>query len=320
MNILIQGKKHSIISQFQIEKKLDLGFYNLVWDSFGNISLEQLFVPSLPEKFVDIKKSNRDIILAAYKATKTNIGVAFLGIKGTGKSVDAKKLVIDSKLPVIVIDKPVPRNVDLSLFLASIEQEIVVFIDEFGKNFKSYDDSDADNQSQENLLSILDGINSEYKRLFVFTTNENLNDFMINRPSRIKFLIHYDYLTVEETRILLKDKLINESYLPDLLENLDTTNLTIDILFSIVGLINTINKPYSAFKDIFNYVVSNTYEFVAVKSGEKFFAKMEGNVSTGKTVYIEGYGHYPVRKNNQVEIEDKKYIFSKTFDNLTHLL
>lgn len=317
MNILIQGNTHTIISQYQIEKSLTNDFYRLVWDSFLNLSLEKMAVPALPEGYIDLKKANREIILKAFHASKANLGVTFMGIKGTGKSVDAKKISIEAQLPVLIIDKPVPRGIDLGAFLTSIEQELVVFIDEFGKNFRSYDDEDSDFHSQESLLSILDGINSEYKRLFVFTTNETLNEYMLNRPSRIKFLINYNYLTVPEIKQLLVNVLNNEAYLQDLLENLDNSNLTIDILFSIVNLINTIDKPYSEFKDIFNYVVSNTYEFVPVENGETFFASIKGMIRKGYSAYIDGYGHYTILEKNQVKIDNDLYTFRKSFSNLS---
>lgn len=319
MNILIQGNTHTIISQFQIENKLANAFYRLGWDGFGNISIEKIETPTLPEKYVDMKKNNRDIILKAFKASNSNLGVAFMGIKGTGKSVDAKMLSIEAELPVIIIDKQVPKSIDLAPFLLSIEQEIVVFIDEFGKNFKSYADEEDKYQTQENLLSILDGINSSYKRLFVFTTNENLNDFMVNRPSRIKFLVNYEYLKIEEIKLLLKGALYKEEYLQDLLDNLDNSNLTIDILYSIVNLINTVDKPYSQFKDIFNYSINNTYEFTPVEEGKGnfFMATVKGDMKKGKSVNITDWGYYRIDHDSQIKIDGDMYTYKKSFVNLT---
>lgn len=316
MNILIQGKNHTVISQFQIENSLSTGFYRLVWDTFKNLSLQKMHTPELPDKYVDIKKGNGEVILAAFKASKTNLGATFMGVKGTGKSVDAKKVAVDSGLPVIVIDKPVPRSIDLSSFLASIEQEVVVFIDEFGKNFRAFDDQESDYLTQESLLSILDGVDSQHKRLFVFTTNESLNEYMLNRPSRVKFLIHYNFLSIDEIKTLLVGALNKEEYLKDLLENLDNSNLTVDILFSIVDLINTIDKPYSEFKSIFNYVVSNVYEFTPVKKGEHFIAKVEGIIKRYCTVYVEGYGHYRISAEDTVKINGEEFSFKKTFSNM----
>lgn len=321
MNILIQGNTHTVISQFQIENKLSNDFYRLGWDGFGNISIEKIDIPTFPEKYIDMKKANREIILAAFKASQSNLGVAFMGIKGTGKTVDAKKLSLESQLPVIIIDKSVPKKIDLAPFLLSIEQEVVVFIDEFGKNFKSYVDSDDEYQSQENLLSILDGINSSYKRLFVFTTNEELNEFMLNRPSRIKFLVNYEYLKLEEIKLLLKNALNKEEYLQDLLDNLDNSNLTIDILYSIVNLINSIDKPYSQFKDIFNYSVNNTYEFTPVEQGkgEFFISTVKGVMKKGKGVQITDWGYYNIQEDGKIKLDGDIYTYKKSFINLAKI-
>lgn len=316
MNILIQGNTHTVISQFQIENKLSNAFYRLGWDGFGNISIEKIDIPTFPERYVDMKKANREIILSAFKVSQSNLGVAFMGIKGTGKTVDAKKLSLEANLPVIIIDKSVPKNIDLAPFLLSIEQEIVVFIDEFGKNFKSYSDEEDKYQTQENLLSILDGINSSYKRLFVFTTNEELNEFMLNRPSRIKFLVNYEYLKLEEIKLLLKDALNKKEYLQDLLNNLDNSNLTIDILYSIVNLVNSIDKPYSEFKDIFNYSVNNTYEFTPVEDGEFFITTVKGIMKKGNYVHIVDYGHYTILQDNKIKINGNLYTYKKSFINL----
>ena len=98
----------------------------------------------------------------------------------SGKSLLAKQLMIEAKLPVLVIEEAF-KGSKFNDFINSIDQEIVVFFDEFEKVYKEQED-------QEELLTLFDGVISS-KKIFLLTANkDNINEFFENRPSRIKYL------------------------------------------------------------------------------------------------------------------------------------
>ncbi len=63
-----------------------------------------------------------------------NMGVLLNGVKGTGKSVTAKLICNELKnfLPIIIVDKAYEG---LPQFISKIQQEVIIFIDEFEKVF-----------------------------------------------------------------------------------------------------------------------------------------------------------------------------------------
>ena len=171
-------------------------------------------------------------VLTAFKNTKGNFGILLNGTKGTGKSVTAKVLANKFNLPVIVVKSFGENNTQLIEFLASFNFDCVFFFDEFEKNFSDKDSS---------ILQIMDGVyTSEYRRIFLLTTNEtNINDNLISRPSRLRYIHEFSNLEPEIIREYLNDTLNDKSHIEDIIDFVDTLQIsTIDILKSIVEEIN----------------------------------------------------------------------------------
>ena len=171
-------------------------------------------------------------VLTAFKNTKGNFGILLNGTKGTGKSVTAKVLANKFNLPVIVVKSFGENNTGLIEFLASFNFDCVFFFDEFEKNFSDRDSS---------ILQIMDGVyTSEYRRIFLLTTNETkINDNLISRPSRLRYIREFGNLEPEITREYLNDTLNDKSRIEDVVDFVDTLQIsTIDILKSIVEEIN----------------------------------------------------------------------------------
>src|ERR1044072_999168 len=189
--------------------------YVLKMASFGQLELVDATNLELPKKIYDFEVDFRSQVLKTLnnKDSKNNVGVLLEGYKGQGKSVVAKQLAIESKLPIIMIDSPINKEYDLIGFLNSIKLDHVLFIDEFEKIFAGKDDNESKVHSQNVFLTLLDGIySSTHKRLFLITTNDEIGDKYIN-PS----------------------------------------DCTIDLLTTIIEEINLHNKPYSEFKEFFNH-------------------------------------------------------------------
>ena len=87
----------------------------------------------------------------------------------------------------------------------------------------------------------MDGVyTSEYRRIFLLTTNETkINDNLISRPSRLRYIHEFGNLEPEITREYLNDTLNDKSRIEDVVDFVDTLQIsTIDILKSIVEEIN----------------------------------------------------------------------------------
>ena len=171
-------------------------------------------------------------VLTAFENTKGNFGILLNGTKGTGKSIVAKILANKFNLPIVVVKSFGENNTGLIEFLASFNFDCVFFFDEFEKNFSDRDSS---------ILQIMDGVyTSEYRRIFLLTTNETkINDNLISRPSRLRYIHEFGNLEPEITREYLNDTLNDKSRIEDVVDFVDTLQIsTIDILKSIVEEIN----------------------------------------------------------------------------------
>lgn len=140
-----------------------------------------------------------------------NLGVLLSGLKGTGKSVTSKLLANKLNLPIIIIDRCYTGFAD---FINDIQQEVVVYIDEFEKIFASNSsDDDNANSSTTRLLSLLDGTSTaNYKRLYLFTSNSRwVNTNLLNRPSRILYHKKFGNLNEDAVRLIVSDILLDKS-------------------------------------------------------------------------------------------------------------
>lgn len=253
MQILEQQGEYRIISQFNIIEKLENKNYIFDFDIKGNCFLKDTFEFKF-DKIYDVEQSFIKHALTSFEKGTKNIGISLVGQKGCGKSITAKLLAKQSNLPVIIIDKSLPKSLNFVSLLNSIEQDFVIFIDEFEKLFPLYlDDVDGQIHKQESFLSILDGINNKYKKLFIFTSNSELDNHLINRPSRILFLKEYNGISDDLALEIIKHDLIYKDHQEDLINNINKNECTIDILLSIIKEINIHNKPYSSFKSFFNF-------------------------------------------------------------------
>jgi|ERR1044072_659960 hypothetical protein len=230
--------------------------YVLKMASFGQLELVDATNLELPKKIYDFEVDFRSQVLKTLnnKDSKNNVGVLLEGYKGQGKSVVAKQLAIESKLPIIMIDSPINKEYDLIGFLNSIKLDHVLFIDEFEKIFAGKDDNESKVHSQNVFLTLLDGIySSTHKRLFLITTNDEIGDKFINRPSRIRYYKKYNFMKKQVYEAIIDDLLIDKSFKADLEDNINPSDCTIDLLTTIIEEINLHNKPYSEFKEFFNH-------------------------------------------------------------------
>lgn len=185
-------------------------------------------------------------VMKTFESTTSNLGILFNGVKGTGKTITAKIIANETKLPVILINKP---YLGLADFVSKINSPCVLFFDEYEKNFKKDSEGDSD------ILSIMDGVfNSPHRRVFLLTTNNPwVNENMIGRPSRIRYKKSFGNLQPEVIKEYLEDNLKNKKHIPEILEFMDSLAIsTIDILKSITDELNIHDLPIAQWKKFFN--------------------------------------------------------------------
>lgn len=180
-----------------------------------------------------------------FRERNKNLGVIYNGKKGTGKTIAAKLLCNElSELPVIIIPE---YYKGLQNFLQSLNFECIIFIDEAEKIFPE-DNEEASSA----LLRSIDGILSGSRKLFILTTNElNINDNLINRPSRIRYIKEFNGISDKAIKEIIEDKLINKDLKDKVFSEIKKlTFITIDVIENIIDEFNIHENLIEG--DIFN--------------------------------------------------------------------
>jgi hypothetical protein len=299
MNILKDKGKYFFFNSLVIEDTLKPKEYLFNFDEFGNCWLEDVEPFNYPDKIYDVNKELKSLIKKSFDEYSKNLGVLLTGNKGMGKTLEAKLICEKMNLPIILINKPIPQSVNfINFFNTNIKQDYVLYVDEFEKTFKQYDNSEGEGDKgyhkQQIFLSFMDGVlNNEHKILFLLTTNEDINEYFINRPSRIKFVVEYNELSETLFALITQDKLKNKKHLEDLENNVSLINLNIDLLISIIEDINLFNKPFSEFKELYNYKFENyKYEVFKMVDGVESLEPMFYSHQRVKNTDLHVNGNY----------------------------
>lgn len=196
--------------------------------------------------------------IKTYNNTTGNLGVLFNGTKGTGKTVTAEELCNRLELPVIIV-KSCKEVDDMLKFLATqINFDCIFFFDEYEKEFKE----------SSSVLSFMDGVhNSQYRKIFLLTTNElEINDNLLGRPSRIRYVRSFGNLSEETTLELLNDILIDKGAIESVLDLIRQMQIvTVDLVKALaqevnihgVDKIDMIRKNFNLEFSDFTYLVES---------------------------------------------------------------
>ena len=261
-------KRGAIYSQtegnFQVSPMLDDGIYQIQQNPLNG----ELFLVRIADEFhfgfklYGIDETLVKHVLDTYnkQPVKKNLGVLLNGAKGTGKTVTAKVMANKLGLPVILCENPYPG---LSRFLAGIDHDCIFFFDEFEKNFRMTC-GDGEDCAGEDLLSIMDGVyNADHCHIFLLTTNKlRVNDNLISRPSRIRYLKSFgDVIDRKILEEFVDDNLIYKEFKTEIMDFVDSLSMaTIDIVKSIVEEVNIHHCSIETFKNFFN-VKEATYRY-----------------------------------------------------------
>lgn len=251
--IHISGSNVSVLELGELKDKLPVGNYDILISATGEIYLKNRSDLKMPEKEL-IDTSIAKVWLKSFKSNNTNLGVLMTGLKGSGKTVLAKKLCIMSDLPVLHLNSPIPCDV-LSKFLSDpMFHNCIIFIDEFEKVI---------NQRDEHIVSWLKLMDGGYntKLLFLLTSNgNNISEFLMNRLSRIKYRKHFGILPEETINRCIFEFLEDKSFEEDLKRTISKVSLlSIDILVNIIDEINLFKQPASILVKNLNLISDTVY-------------------------------------------------------------
>lgn len=182
----------------QIQPFLDANVYNIdvlpmsgpVLEIVDNIDL------SVPERVYGDIMARVDKSFEAYSYRDRNTGILLSGERGMGKTLFIRIAInraLNMGMPVIMLKKTDALSGIIET-INSITQPVLIVMDEFEKNFKiESENSDGSDGSQMEFLTMLDGLGSCEKRLFIASVNDTdkLNEFLLNRPGR--FYYHFEF-------------------------------------------------------------------------------------------------------------------------------
>ena len=244
---------------FGIIDKLPMGVYNI------GLSMQGWYLERFADKFAfdykvyGLQNEFCDYVVKTYENTTGNLGIMLTGTKGTGKTVTAKMLANRFNLPIIIVKDMGENNQGLIEYLNGFNFDCVLFLDEFEKNFSDEDST---------ILQIMDGVyNIGYRKIFLLTTNYlNVNENLIGRPSRIRYVKKFGNLSIKTVEEYLDDALLVPEARQDIIDFIDSLSIsTIDILKTIVNEVNIHGAgSLEKCKDFFN-VNRLSYEYRGIR-------------------------------------------------------
>ena len=250
---MLQGSSvRQVDSGFDIQPQVPVGVYEVCMSMTG-IWLEKIADKfEFPYKIYGLQTKLMNHIIKTYDNTEGNMGVLLWGTKGSGKTVVAKQLCNRLQLPVIIV-----KNADQAIldFISTLATDCIIFLDEFEKNFKESDGS---------ILTLMDGVyNSSFRKIFLLTTNElKINENLLGRPSRIRYMKEFRNLELRAVEEYLDENLKDQSIRQEVINYIDTLSIsTIDILKTVVEEINIHGiDNFKTYRQLFN-VATEEYTY-----------------------------------------------------------
>lgn len=194
-------EKHNgvyIPTEHEVVKTLPIGLYNLQYNS-RKYCAEVKYITdqfNIPKRLYCLDRPFVERVKKTFQRQDRHLGVLLNGYKGSGKSMLAKVLCNELNLPIFVLNEVLDGD-EIQVFCAALNQDCVIFLDEYEKVFGR----------DGKLLSLMDGsLNLNCKILFLLTSNEmEINDNLLNRPSRIFFVKQFKGLEPSECEEIVSD-------------------------------------------------------------------------------------------------------------------
>jgi hypothetical protein len=233
--IIKSGNTFSLANVDQVKSTLPIGTYNLIYVNMLGFRLEKVPDFTVPSKiYGDLSIINRAITV--YKNRDRNFGLLLAGLRGSGKSLLMKKLALELKQPIIILNQSFSdMSDDLIKFLTDPALgDCTILFDEFEKRFDREDPTP---------LTLMDGPYNTH-HFFILTVNTTrINENLINRPGRIYYHKTFNGLDDDTVREVGEDLLKNKDFLDELVDVCgDIRNLSFDMLISVINDVNLFNE------------------------------------------------------------------------------
>lgn len=288
-----QGSSYQLAEISHQQPQLPVGVYRLEFNEpFSFFYLDHIQDKfTFPYKIYGIETDFVKRVKKSWDNTVGNMGILLNGLKGTGKTVTAELICNKMNIPVIIVQK---HYGGLVSFFNSIQQDVIIFIDEYEKVYNKYDNS---------LLSVMDGVfRTDSRKMFLLTTNElNIEKNMLQRPSRIRYIKSYTDLSLEIIMEVVDDKLIYPELRTQTIRMIsELPIITMDLVKAVIEEVNIHHEDPALFKDIFNVQgdqseIMNVY--IMEEDGSKTeYAKAANIHPSFISSYEEGEGLYVQKK------------------------
>lgn len=306
---IVKGNRVEVVpdGSLIIKQNLPAGTYFVKYEQSS--SYEGFYLESSPNFstptsiYGDIMERTDRIVNTYLDRAKqfVNTGVLLSGIKGSGKTFQAKIIsnVLREKynIPTLIVSATY-NPTKLALYLKDITDPAYILFEEFEKFYKVLSKnerahgSDTPVDMQDGLLTLLDGVINSNK-LFVFTCNtlRDINDLLLNRPGRVWYHFAYNGISDSIVQDYCNENLDDENEkvaVQQICNYLDDA-FTFDMLqavveetkrqkknpFDIINHMNIVPNPYSTEYEI---------ESITSKEGDKVEP-----VYTSKYITIDNY-------------------------------
>lgn len=229
MNIIESNGIFKIASITGVHKQLPAGNYLLKFDPREGYYLTKKPDFKLPSKIYGDHSITKRWLRSYKNNSEKNMGIVLSGIKGSGKTITAQLLCIESEMPVIIINE-LFHGADFIDFISQWD-EVIIFIDEFEKIYRQ--------ELAFDMLSLMDG-NYQTRMIFLLTINEsNLNYYLINRLNRVKYKKEYIDLEEDIVEEVIEDLLIKKEHKESIYKFFKKVNMcTFDLLVNIIKEMN----------------------------------------------------------------------------------
>jgi len=176
--------------------------------------------------------------MVIYLSTLSSIGIVLSGKTLISTAICNKA--IQAGMQVVEIAN-IRFKPELLRYLDELNS-VVLFFDEFGKNFNS--------REQDKMLTLLSNITGK-ERIVIITENEanRISPFIRNRPGRIKYSLHFNKLPLNIVEEYCADFNVKNDFLKDFLEAYSSTlTFQFDHLQAIVD--EHVKSPELPFKEL----------------------------------------------------------------------
>ena len=234
---------------------------------------------TLPSRlFGTVIHTRQKLLLDGFENSRLkSLGAMGIGQKGCGKTQQMEYVcngAIARGYPVIVIRQPCTRQ-DIELAVKMCKP-CVVFFDEYGK---VYQDHEENSEKLKNELLTMFSDSSLGQVLFLLTDNStrNFNDFILERPQRIRYRFDYQGCGTDVVKDICKVYKLPEDITKWVVEHAKSSNESIDGILAICEEGRNC-KDVPSFVELFNIlnVIKPRYSKVHVTADkDTLIAKVE---------------------------------------------